>query len=131
MTLRVCLDCSTAFAVGVRLCPHCGSERNAEQGTAAAMGIHAGVPVETEEDTMPKITRHGGASFPPDEETAAAEVDGAGAAEPETTDVTPGYEDMTVEQLKEQLAARDLPKSGKRDELVQRLRDDDAATETE
>lgn len=129
MTLRVCLDCSTAFAVGVRLCPHCGSERNAEQGTAAAMGIHAGVPVETEEDTMPKITRHGGASFPPDEETAAAEVDGGGEPAPETTEAAsaPGYEDMTVEQLKEQLAARDLPKSGKRDELVQRLRDDDAA----
>lgn len=131
MTLRVCLDCSTAFAVGVPLCPHCGSERNAEQGTAAAMGIHAGVPVETEEDSMPKITRHGGASFPPVEETAAAEADDGGEPTPETTETAPGYEDMTVEELKEQLAERGLPKSGKRDDLVQRLRDDDAAAETE
>ena len=62
MTLRVCLDCTTAFAVGAPRCPHCGSERHAEEGSAAALGIHHGIPVETEEDRMPKITRHGGAS---------------------------------------------------------------------
>ena len=135
MTLRVCLDCSTAFAVGVPLCPHCGSERNAEQGTAAAMGIHAGVPVETEEDSMPKITRHGWASFPPVEETAAAEAasveESSEAAEPGPA---PDYEALTVEELKEQLAERGLPKSGKRDDLVLRLLGDDdsrAAQDTE
>lgn len=60
MTLLVCLDCSTAFAVGVPRCPHCGSERKAEEGTAAAMGLHARGRVE--EDIMPKITVHGGPS---------------------------------------------------------------------
>lgn len=62
MSLWVCLDCTTAFAVGVPRCPHCGSERHAEEGSAAALGIQASVPVELEEDRMPKITRHGGAS---------------------------------------------------------------------
>lgn len=63
MALRVCLDCTTAFAVGVPRCPHCGSERHAEEGSAAALGIHHGVPIDSEEeDSMPKITRHEGAS---------------------------------------------------------------------
>jgi len=69
VTLWVCLDCSTAFAVGAPLCPHCGSERHAEQGSAAALGVYASAAIE-EEDDMPKITRHGGASFPPADETA-------------------------------------------------------------
>lgn len=60
MTLRVCLDCTTGFAVGVPRCPHCGSERHAEEGSAAALGLHARGRIE--EDTMPKITRHGGPS---------------------------------------------------------------------
>ncbi|OYP14073.1 hypothetical protein CFC35_05770 [Streptomyces sp. FBKL.4005] len=71
MSLRVCLDCTTAFAVGVQRCPHCGSERHAEQGSAAALGIQASVPVEVE-DSMPKITRHGGASVA----SEAAEIEG-------------------------------------------------------
>jgi hypothetical protein len=61
VTLRICLDCTTAFAVGVPRCPHCGSERHAEQGSAAALGVHASTSFE--EDHMPKITRHGGPSF--------------------------------------------------------------------
>lgn len=75
MSLRVCLDCTTAFAVGAPRCPHCGSERHAEEGSAAALGIRASLPVETEEDSMPKITRHGGVSVPPVEE-AAEHVEG-------------------------------------------------------
>lgn len=75
MTLRVCLDCTTGFAVGVRLCPHCGSERHAEQGSAEALGIRASLPVDTEEeDDMPKITRHGGASIAGEEPEAAPPV---------------------------------------------------------
>lgn len=61
MSLRVCLDCTAAFAVGVPRCPHCGSERHAEQGSAAALGVLASTSFE--ENTMPKITRHGGPSI--------------------------------------------------------------------
>lgn len=83
MSLRVCLDCTTAFAVGVPRCPHCGSERHAAQHEAEALGIQHGVPVEIseEENSMPKITRHGGASVAseePDQGTAqvAGEAEG-------------------------------------------------------
>jgi len=37
------------------------------------------------------------------------------------------YAELTVDQLKEELGKRDLPKSGKKDELIARLEDDDTA----
>ena len=44
----------------------------------------------------------------------------------------PDYGDMTVEQLQEELEKRDLKKSGKKDELIARLEENDAAApETE
>ena len=42
-----------------------------------------------------------------------------------------GWESLKVDELKEQLEARDLPKSGKKDELVARLEEHDAAPEAE
>lgn len=135
MTLRVCLDCTTAFAVGIRLCPHCRSERNAEEGSAQALGIQHGVPVEVEEeDNMPKITRHGGPSIAGEEPAAeeSSEVveplpEPAGDAEQDSTEraAAPDYEAWTVEQLKDQLDSRGLPKTGKKDDLVLRLLEDD------
>jgi hypothetical protein len=92
---------------------------------------------------MPKITVHGGPSV------AGASVVGGSWSDEGDADVWPepaaeeqgeetpaetpaqAYEDWTVEQLKEELAARNLAKSGKRDDLVQRLRDDDTARATE
>ena len=69
---RVCLDCTTAYAVGAPRCPHCGSERGADEGSAAALGVYAGARIE--EEDMPKITRHGGPSTAPaDEPVDAAE----------------------------------------------------------
>src|SRR5512139_2325140 len=50
----------------------------------------------------------------------------APAPEPEPeADAAPDYEAWTVEQLKEQLDARGLPKTGKKDDLVLRLLEDD------
>jgi len=40
---------------------------------------------------------------------------------------TTGYAELTVEQLKTELDRRELPKSGKKDELITRLVDDDAS----
>ena len=37
------------------------------------------------------------------------------------------YAEMTVDELEAELEKRDLPKSGKKDELIARLEDDDAA----
>jgi ribosomal protein L22 len=42
-----------------------------------------------------------------------------------------GWESLKVDELKEQLEARDLPKSGKKDELVARLEEHDAAPAVE
>ncbi|WP_432010182.1 hypothetical protein [Streptomyces cucumeris] len=44
MALRVCEDCTTKFAVGLEECPHCGSTDHRE------------------DDGMPKVTVHEGAS---------------------------------------------------------------------
>lgn len=80
MSLRVCLDCTAAFAVGLPRCPQCGSERHAEEGQAVALGIQPGVPV-VEEEHMPKITRHGGPSVPPVEGAETEGGEGVSAGE--------------------------------------------------
>lgn len=87
---------------------------------------------------MPKITVHGGPtvagasvvggawsdSDAPDEWPEPAEAE---SSEQPSAGAERDYEDCTVEQLKEQLSERGLSKSGKRDDLVLRLREDDAA----
>lgn len=89
MSLWVCLDCTTAFSVGAPRCPHCGSERHAEEHEAAALGIQHGVPVDIEEDDMPKITRHEGASV------ADVVGDEAPVAEEGGEDVSAGEDSST------------------------------------
>ncbi|MEC3993995.1 hypothetical protein VSR01_10740 [Actinacidiphila sp. DG2A-62] len=53
--LRICQDCTAAYAVGVPLCPHCGSERAVDEGTDPYRG-----------DTMPKINAAGEATYAAD-----------------------------------------------------------------
>lgn len=111
------------------LCAVCGSE------------LSITWPAPEEEDTpMPKITVHGGAT------NAAAEAEQVhgevaessggpfkplpvltGDVEQDSTarTVEPDYEAWTVKQLREQLGDRGLPSSGKRDDLVLRLLEDD------
>ncbi|WP_327132008.1 SAP domain-containing protein [Streptomyces sp. NBC_01343] len=86
---------------------------------------------------MPKITRHGGPSDA--DADAAAEAaqeprkDTHVPEEPETEqepqEPAQGpqdqYDDMTVAELREELARRELDKTGKKPELVVRLREDD------
>lgn len=64
MALLICLDCTAAYAVGVPLCPQCGSERSEEQGSDPYRG-----------GTMPKINAAGEATF-------AADLDTEGGEEP-------------------------------------------------
>lgn len=66
---------------------------------------------------------------PEEDEGEEPQIGNDFSASPEESEPEPGYEEWTVEQLKEELAVRDLPKSGKRDDLVQRLRDADAAAQ--
>lgn len=76
MALNECRGCTTAFAVGLRACPHCRSTDFVEQG-----------------QDMPKITAHGGpsnAADPGPELTASTgaviATSGAWADEPEPAD---------------------------------------------
>ena len=99
-----------------------------------------GVPMQAVEGD--EVTGDGsGVALPPvpDEEygpdavpLAEVEESSPDADSPSSEAAEPGpeqdYEDLTVEELKELLSERGLPKSGKRDDLVARLRDDDAAT---
>ena len=68
MALRVCADCTAAYAVGLLRCPQCGS-------------------TDHQEDSMPKITR-AGVSYEPGREPGSAAAPAA-----ENADVaTPGSE---------------------------------------
>lgn len=93
---------------------------------------------------MPKITRLGGASNRHDAETAGAVNDTPAATAPAPTpdeEVTatddaaetsaPDYAAWTVEQIKDELDRRGLAKTGKKDDLVLRLREDDDALAVE
>lgn len=72
MALLICLDCTAAFAVGVRLCPQCGSERSVEQGTDPYRG-----------GTMPKINAAGEATY-------AADIPDTEGGEGPSQPTTPG-----------------------------------------
>lgn len=63
-------------------------------------------------------------------EEAPAESGDEPPAESETVADTPPqrYEDLKVDELREELSVRDLPTEGKKDELIARLREDDAAS---
>ena len=142
---------SVTVACGNEACRYVGRERRVHLRTAApgvvevprlaCAGCGLDMPTvtpwppvtESEDEAMPKITVHGGASnaaAEPEPETGEEVPENASSPEPVEESEAPSasdYEEWTVEELKEQLAVRSLPKSGKRDELVQRLRDDDAA----
>ncbi len=93
---------------------------------------------EQEAEDVAKVTVHGGPSnaneepveVPPDQPGQSVQDDGEqtagetdGGEYPVTDD--PGYDAWTVDQLKAELADRDLPTTGKKADLQQRLVDDD------
>lgn len=147
--------CGTKYAVGLFKCPRCLNTEFFEDGDPMAkITRHGGAsdhtlpaaPDETAGAAEPPADvapapeadegQPGSVPEPVGEEHGeAVESDGPFAPLPELTGdaeqdsaehaVTPDYEAWTVEQLKEQLAVRGLPKSGKRDDLVLRLLEDD------
>lgn len=141
MALNACQDCTTRFAVGLTRCPHCQSTDFQEDGDMPKITAHGGASIagaevtggqwgdDTEPDESPAPAESG--TEPEQEEegsegTLPENLSSPVSEEPEPSP-EPGYEEWTVEQLKEQLTERGLPKSGKRDDLVTRLRKDDAA----
>jgi len=127
MSTWECRGCTAAYAPGEPRCPQCGTNdpiKEAEQ-------------LEKEQE-MAKVTVHGGPSnvdadpgepgHVPAEGVEVEEgheapveeaVDGEEAAE------AVDYNDFTVEELRAELADRDLPVSGNKPELVKRLAEDD------
>ncbi|MFC8515484.1 SAP domain-containing protein [Streptomyces sp. NPDC057257] len=140
---------SVTVACATDGCRFAGRERRVHLRTAAPGVLEmpplicagCGSHVLTSENTMAKITVHGGASNaslpdpgPHDDPgtsepmhafEAEAPDDVPGEESPEEAE--PAYEDSTVEELKEQLGERGLPKTGSKADLVARLREDDAS----
>lgn len=107
MSLNICAHCTTKFAIGVPHCPQCGNADYYEEGT------------------MAKITRHGGATTVQDI-TAPVEVEPEAVDEEEAAPFSE-YATWLIVDLREALRDRGLPVSGNKDELVDRLEQDDAA----
>lgn len=54
-------------------------------------------------------------------------ADASDAEDPQAGSVVPEYDDFTTEELKDKLRERDLPVSGNKQELIERLQEDDAS----
>ncbi|MGW4525181.1 SAP domain-containing protein [Amycolatopsis sp. NPDC004378] len=136
MSVWICGECTAAYAPGMPTCPQCTANDPIKEDEQLAK----------ERENMPKTTVHNGAS---DEN---AEPGQPGYVEPENTEQTgepgdggeePGgdeteavdYNAFTVDELRAELADRDLPVSGNKAELVERLAQNDQdrakAAETE
>lgn len=152
MALNVCAGCTALFAVGLKKCPQCGSTDFQEDGAmspkitnhggasiagAEVTGGQWGDDTETEEAPTADSVREDSGTDEPMTAVAGNELvgDGSGRAlppiDPDETSVAPDYGDWTGEQLKNELDARGLAKSGKKDDLIARLREDDAARTAE
>lgn len=149
MTLWVCQGCPTRFAVGLLACPHCGSTDHYEEGSVMPkITVHGGPSIAGEPPNEPELVMVGETGpepvrLPEGTVVVSVSVDGVDqgpgvvdetlggdfkplpeAVEGDTTEHVsePDYENWTVAQLREQLADRKLPVSGKHAELVARLR---------
>jgi hypothetical protein len=143
MALNVCGSCTTQFAVGLKKCPHCQSTDFQEDGPMPKITAHGGASIagaevtggqwgdDTEPDETPAPAESSAEPEQEEEDGEPAAESSSAAASEEPEEPEPGYEEWTVEQLKEQLAERGLPKSGKRDDLVARLVEDDNARTAE
>jgi predicted nucleic acid-binding Zn-ribbon protein len=126
--LWVCLECGAFYSEGADSCPQCGSQERQDKPSWDEA---------RKENEMPKITVAGGASNAGDKpsEGQPEEISASGVDEttneaqeevqegPEALDDT--YELMTVAELKDELSERDLPQSGNKSDLINRLREDD------
>jgi hypothetical protein len=151
MTLRVCQGCTTRFAVGLLACPHCRSTEHYEEGSVMPkITVHGG-PSNASDPASGPVTvgerKPEPVSLPEDTVVVSVSVDGVDqgpgevvefegdpsfgplpeAVEDDTTEHVPepDYDALTKTELQELLAARELPTSGTKAELVARLRTHD------
>ncbi|GIH23008.1 hypothetical protein Aph01nite_13180 [Acrocarpospora phusangensis] len=134
--LWVCADCTTAYAVGLGACPHCGSTDWYEEGKVPKVHKDRGptyaqdIPAGPDGDVRvpPEVSEPGReperAPFG-DDMTAAP---GPGPAViPPSAPLGPPYGDHKVEELRAELARRQLPTAGNKRDLIERLEQDDAS----
>lgn len=142
--LWVCKGCTAKYSVDAQHCPQCGStdyrEDEEDMPKITLLGGPSNAAAESPIDGLPP---NPGAPVPAPEDEALPEgevVETPGGPFQPLPDVTgdedlantekvvePDYPEWTVEQLREQLGERKLPKSGNKDELIARLVDNDAA----
>lgn len=110
MSLNVCAHCTTKFSIGAPHCPQCGNADYYEEGSMAKISRHGGVT------TVGDITAPV-APAAPSEEPAPIED------QPELS----GYASWLRIDLQAECERRGLAKSGNKDELVDRLDENDIA----
>lgn len=192
--LLTCADCTTQYALDLKVCPHCGSSNYVEGGAVtkrlplfvvlrcteclrgpwtvrlesktsglielpalACASCGSRVPVTwppEEEPVSPKITVHGGAtnaretdvspvvtaSQPQDAaegvlgrptSDVADEVQDSTTVEDVVMDETsaeePDYDSMTLQELRDTASERGVPSYGTKAQIIERLREPDAA----
>lgn len=135
MTLKHCAECTTATYPEAEMCPHCGHDLfdqeviDVAKISAIAGATDASTSVDVEGDpTDPHVNDVRGTADPEPERAAETDVE---QAEDETP--SDGYDDQTAEDLRAELGrrkdgeGRPLSRQGKREELIARLRENDAA----
>lgn len=104
MSVRVCEECTTRFAVGLVACPHCGSGHHHE---------------ETEADDMPKISRGDGPSYKgylePERVEDQAELERESAEATETDEEREEREEQEERELKGDGSGEPLPPAEERE----------------
>jgi hypothetical protein len=136
VTLFVCNRCTTKYAQGLPYCPNCTSTSYREDGDVATITKANGATytdreVEDGSSAAPEL-----ALSAPGPAQDLSPADEAGQDTAPGPDTDSGYAALTVVELRQLLRDRNteraeddqLPLSGSKAELVERLQDDDEAT---
>lgn len=117
MALWRCRRCGTRFAVGLPYCPHCtGTDVEEDTGDMAKNTVHGGASDQLAEPGQP------GYQAPAVEVEAEAEAAPVIVVDANAEDDDGGaLDELTVAELRSRLRARDLPISGSKDDLRDRL----------
>lgn len=118
MALWRCRRCTTRFAVGLPYCPQCTSTDYEEDGEDVAKNtVHGGPSDQLAEPGQPGYQAP--ATQAEAEATPVIVVDAD--ADGEEAEEGGALDELTVAELRARLRARDLPVSGSKDELRDRL----------
>jgi hypothetical protein len=132
VTLFVCNRCTTKYAMGLPYCPNCTSTNYREDGDVATITKAGGATYTDREVETPATSELAPSAPGPAQDLSPAEEAGQDTAPGPDTDQQ-GYAALTVVELRQLLRDRNteraeddqLPLSGSKAELIERLQDDD------